>query len=105
MNLVQLDNVDGVAVVTLNDPDHRNAVSLAMAGELAGAVRAAADAPDVHALVVTGAGRAFCAGGDRATLRDADEVGLRTVYQAFLEVRACPLPTWLRLTAPPSVPA
>jgi 2-(1,2-epoxy-1,2-dihydrophenyl)acetyl-CoA isomerase len=55
---------DGVATVTLNRPDRRNALSPAM---LTGLGRVLADldaAEDVGALVITGAGPAFCAGGD-----------------------------------------
>jgi enoyl-CoA hydratase/carnithine racemase len=55
---------DGVAVATLNRPEKLNAVDGAMHGELA---RIACDAdadPEVRVLVLSGAGRAFCAGGD-----------------------------------------
>jgi enoyl-CoA hydratase/carnithine racemase len=55
---------DGVATVTLHRPDRLNTFTLTMAAELA-AVAAAADADDaVRVVVVTGAGRAFCAGAD-----------------------------------------
>jgi enoyl-CoA hydratase/carnithine racemase len=55
---------DGVATVTLHRPERLNAFTLTMAGELA-TVAAAADADDaVRVVVVTGAGRAFCAGAD-----------------------------------------
>ncbi|MGY1914389.1 enoyl-CoA hydratase-related protein [Blastococcus sp. SYSU DS0973] len=55
---------DGVATVTLHRPDRLNAFTLTMADELA-RVAAAADADDdVRVVVVTGSGRAFCAGAD-----------------------------------------
>jgi enoyl-CoA hydratase len=55
---------NGVAVATLNRPDKRNAVDDTMHHEL-GQLPCDADAdPDVKVLVITGAGRAFCAGGD-----------------------------------------
>jgi enoyl-CoA hydratase/carnithine racemase len=55
---------DGVATVTLHRPDRLNTFTLTMAGELA-AVAAAADTDEaVRVVVVTGAGRAFCAGAD-----------------------------------------
>jgi enoyl-CoA hydratase/carnithine racemase len=61
---VRYDVADGVATLTLHRPDRLNAFTAEMAGELA-AVCAAADADDaVRVLVVTGAGRAFCAGAD-----------------------------------------
>jgi enoyl-CoA hydratase len=56
---------DGVATVTLNRPDQRNALSAQMLGELNDAFRTIKDDPDVRAAVLTGAGeRVFCAGAD-----------------------------------------
>ena len=55
---------DGVATLTLDRPDQLNAFSLTMAAELEAWFRAAADDDDIRAVVVTGAGRAFCAGMD-----------------------------------------
>jgi 2-(1,2-epoxy-1,2-dihydrophenyl)acetyl-CoA isomerase len=55
---------DGVAVITLNRPERRNAFSMPMIealGDLLGRVEAD---PDIGAVVLTGAGGAFCAGGD-----------------------------------------
>ncbi|MGY1640132.1 enoyl-CoA hydratase-related protein [Geodermatophilus sp. SYSU D00703] len=65
---------DGVATITLDRPDRMNAFTAVMATELAAAA-AAADADDaVRVVVVTGAGRAFCAGADlgggEGTFRD-----------------------------------
>jgi len=55
---------DGVAVVTLNRPEKLNAMTALMGAEMADAM-AEADADDgVRAVVLTGAGRAFCAGAD-----------------------------------------
>lgn len=55
---------DGVATLTLDRPDHLNAFDLTMAGELEQVFRKEAWDDDVRAVVVTGAGRAFCAGMD-----------------------------------------
>src|SRR5919198_2634508 len=54
----------GVATVTLNDPDKRNRLSAEMLAQLVEAIRRARDGDDVRALVLTGAGKAFCAGAD-----------------------------------------
>ncbi len=54
----------GVAVATLNRPEKLNAVDGVMHAELATLSRDAAADPEVRALLITGAGRAFCAGGD-----------------------------------------
>jgi enoyl-CoA hydratase/carnithine racemase len=55
---------DGVATLTLDRPDHLNAFDLTMARELERVFRTDARSDDVRAVVVTGAGRAFCAGMD-----------------------------------------
>lgn len=59
--------IDGaVAVVTLDRPDRLNAFTATMADELAAAFDRTDADPDVRCVVVTGAGRAFCAGADLA---------------------------------------
>ena len=54
----------GVVVATLNRPDKLNAVDGDLHHELSTLPRDADSDPDLRALVITGAGRAFCAGGD-----------------------------------------
>lgn len=58
------DLTDGVATITLNRPDRRNAMSEPMIERLGELLQESADDSRVRALVLTGAGRAFCAGGD-----------------------------------------
>ncbi len=55
---------DRILTLTLNRPDALNAFTLQMANELIHAFKRASDDDAVHAIVVTGAGRAFCAGMD-----------------------------------------
>ncbi|MDP6374972.1 MAG: enoyl-CoA hydratase-related protein [Pseudomonadales bacterium] len=55
---------DGVAVLTLNRPQARNAMGDGMTEGLAAALQYAENASQIRAIVVTGAGGAFCAGGD-----------------------------------------
>ena len=55
---------DGVMTITLNRPERRNAMSTPMMDGLVAAIADAEVASDVGALVLTGAGGAFCAGGD-----------------------------------------
>jgi 2-(1,2-epoxy-1,2-dihydrophenyl)acetyl-CoA isomerase len=62
INLTVAD--DGVAVLELNRPDRLNAFNRTMITEWREALAQIADDPRVRAVVLTGAGRAFCAGGD-----------------------------------------
>src|SRR5262249_26889403 len=55
---------DRVATLTLNRPDRLNALSDAMIDAAVAALRRCATDPDVGVVLVTGAGRGFCAGGD-----------------------------------------
>jgi enoyl-CoA hydratase len=64
-----------------------------MSTQLRDAVERADADPDVHAVVVTGAGKAFCAGADLTALGAATEDGLRQIYDGFLAVANCVLPT------------
>ncbi len=61
----------GVATLTLNRPDRLNALNVELGTALLDSLRRAAEDPTIRAVVLTGAGRAFCAGGDIAVLRDA----------------------------------
>ena len=61
---IAVEVTDGVMTITLNRPDRRNAMSTPMMSGLVAAIADAEGASDVGALVLTGAGGAFCAGGD-----------------------------------------
>ena len=61
---VRLEVADRIATITLDRPDALNALTVGMKGELLAAFRAVARDRAVRALVLTGAGRAFCAGQD-----------------------------------------
>src|SRR5262249_37048252 len=64
---------DRVATITLNRPDKLNAWTPVMAGELRAAMLEADANDEVRAIVLTGAGRGFCAGADMARLASAAE--------------------------------
>ncbi len=83
----------GVALLTVDAPATRNALTLDLSAQLAAAVTAAEQDPAVHVVVVTGTPPAFCAGADLTSLAEADEAGLRSIYDGFLAVARCPLPT------------
>lgn len=67
------EEADGVATVTLNRPDKLNAVTGQMLDELKDAVARAGASPDVRCLLLTGAGRGFCAGQDLSDRAVASE--------------------------------
>lgn len=93
--LFSVDN--RVALITVNDPDRRNALTSESSAQLRAAVERAEADPDVHAVVVTGAGKAFCAGADLSALgaagAGAAESGLQQLYDGFMAVGNCTLPT------------
>ncbi|MBM2832200.1 MAG: hypothetical protein HW414_1252 [Dehalococcoidia bacterium] len=64
MKNITLEKADGVAMLTLNRPAKLNAINEVMLGELNRVMKEVGDDKEVRVLVVTGAGRAFCAGGD-----------------------------------------
>lgn len=68
MSGVLVDDHGAVRVITLNRPDKRNAIDIPLRLELARVIHAADSDDAVRALVLTGAGPAFCSGGDIATM-------------------------------------
>jgi enoyl-CoA hydratase len=91
---------DHVALITVNDPERRNAVNAAMSAQLRASVQQAESDPDVHAVVVTGAGTAFCAGADLSALGTGAEQSLLELYDGFMAVGSCTLPTIAAVNGP-----
>ncbi len=105
--LVLVDRDGDVATLTFNDPDRRNAMSQAMGECFAREIAGLAREPGLRAVVLTGAGRAFSAGGDLGMIEEraregAAEPGLarrairdrmRSFYKLFLSVRDLPCPS------------
>ena len=74
--LVRRDDEAGVATLTLDSPDTGNALSVAMAGDLAARAREVANDPGVRCVLLTATGRFFCVGGDVKAIGAAgDTVG------------------------------
>jgi len=93
MTVVRTAVDDRVAIITLDDPDRRNALSLDMVEELEAALTAAESDDDVGAIVITGAAPAFCAGADLSHLGSSQRDGLLRIYEGFLRVARSPRPT------------
>lgn len=68
--LIEIEN--GVAQVTLNRPDHRNAIHRPMIEELRTIWPVLGSDPDVRSILLTGAGKAFCVGGDVKQMGDKE---------------------------------
>ena len=98
---IQLEMRGAVGLLTLNRPDRLNALNVQVANDFKAAVAAALD-QGARAIVLTGAGRAFCAGGD---LREMQEIAkkdgrveaffdepLRILNEAILLIRQTPVP-------------
>jgi 2-(1,2-epoxy-1,2-dihydrophenyl)acetyl-CoA isomerase len=69
---ITVDSEQGVTTITLNRPDVLNSFNMPMAAELQRALQAAGDDDTVRAVLLTGAGRAFCAGQDLAEAAPSD---------------------------------
>jgi 2-ketocyclohexanecarboxyl-CoA hydrolase len=93
MDDVVVERRGAVAWIRLNRPDRMNAYDSAMGEQLTRAVK---DASGAGVIVLTGTGRAFCAGGYLANLADPDPDELRAMFYASLElfeaIRTSPRP-------------
>jgi enoyl-CoA hydratase/carnithine racemase len=98
--LYEPDARTGVATITLNRPDRLNALTFDVYRELRDAFRALDTEPGVRAVIITGAGRAFCSGGDVediiGALFERDDAGLLAFTEltcdVILAIRQCRRP-------------
>lgn len=93
MSLVLLSIREGVATLTLNNPSERNVLSSQMVGDILDTMDEIEANEAVSALVVTGAGSAFCAGAKLDDLENASESSLGEIYEGFLRIARSPLPS------------
>jgi enoyl-CoA hydratase len=93
MSLVLLSITEGVATLTLNNPDERNTLTAPMVAEILAAMDTIEGDPSVGAIVVTGTAPAFCAGANLGNLATASGSSLGTIYEGFLRIARSPLPT------------
>jgi enoyl-CoA hydratase/carnithine racemase len=76
---IEIERHGGVAVIALNRPDVLNAMDDALRGELVDVIDWAAQDEKVRAIVLTGRGRSFCAGGDIAAMQERLKAPIGTV--------------------------
>ena len=82
---IRLERCRAVARIVLNRPERRNALTTALVEELRGAVARCRD-PDVRAVILTGAGHAFCAGADLSPEeRPGRESAARATYEKLVD--------------------
>src|SRR5580658_697921 len=89
---------DRVATLTLHRPEKLNAVNGQLLAEAAGVLRAWSRDPSIGAIVVTGAGRAFCAGGDVSMMAREDDAS--TLEQKIDGLRFMQEISWLLYSSP-----
>jgi enoyl-CoA hydratase/carnithine racemase len=90
VSVVQHAIADGIGRIMLNRPEHVNAITTELARQLEHALSELSTQPAVNVVVIKGAGKNFCAGGDVAeveSLRSAGPEPLRTLFDTFR--RAC----------------
>ncbi len=95
---LHVDRHDRVALLTLDEPERRNALTAPLVAEIVAAMDELDADPAVGAIVVTGAPPAFCSGADvqalAAMASGTDEPGdVRDIYAGFLRILDSPLPT------------
>lgn len=97
MSVIEVREEAGVALVTLNRPDANNALNRELTGAIIATFTALASSETIRAIVLTGAGRAFCAGVDLKALTDEPELlskglGLGPQSPIVVAVEQCPQP-------------
>ncbi|MDP6978412.1 MAG: enoyl-CoA hydratase/isomerase family protein [Myxococcota bacterium] len=95
---------DDVVTLTFNDPERRNAMTRPMGEAFTARIAALKGDTAMRALVITGGGSAFSAGGDLQMIRDVTQMAhdgkrqevtdfMRSFYSLFLSIREIPVPT------------
>ncbi|MBJ7504612.1 MAG: enoyl-CoA hydratase [Ilumatobacteraceae bacterium] len=93
MAMVLYEVSEGIATLTLNNPEERNSMTADMVAEIVTAMDAAESDPNVRVVIVTGTAPAFCAGANLGNLAEATRESLLGIYEGFLRVARSPLPT------------
>lgn len=99
-DLCTLERDAAIATITLNRPDARNALSIGLLDALNARLDELAQTDGVNAVILAGAGRAFCAGMDLKAVLDepgAPEQLLTKIANATIKLRALPMPTIARV--------
>ena len=101
-NLVELEVVENntIAILSLNRPDALNALNMPLTEDFGKAVRQVVQNPKIRAAIVTGKGKAFCAGGDLGAFKASKEPGTflydlaAAFHKSVLTIRGMNIP-WI----------
>ena len=99
MSLVLFEICDHVAILTLNNPQKRNMLTVEVCKKICAYVAQAENDDSVKALVITGNGSSFCAGGQLTDI-NPDEETLAGIYSGFLSIAQCQIPTVAAVNGP-----
>lgn len=88
MRTILVDRSDRIATITLNRPDKLNAFGGTMRDDLLAELESVASDPSLRAVIITGAGRGFCAGGDVAYMAELQRNDDREAFRALLDAGA-----------------
>ncbi|MBI4560682.1 MAG: enoyl-CoA hydratase/isomerase family protein, partial [Candidatus Rokubacteria bacterium] len=95
---------DGVAVLTMNRPERLNALSPQMLEAMVEALPRLGEDPGVGVVILTGAGRAFCAGGDVKAMAEGREFGEGTLEEKAQALRSrMEVSRWLHEMPKPTI--
>jgi len=96
---VKLKTTDGIALITLNRPKYYNSLIIELLDSMASMLSTLALDPEIAGVIITGEGKAFCAGGDLRWIKDYGENYaaafhklIAPFHQAILEIRHMPKP-------------
>ncbi len=102
-----VDQQDGIVTLTFNHPENLNAMTAAMGDEVTEVVRALNQDHSARVVILTGAGRAFSAGGAKGTLQSRTTGGgsgnsepPKAFYQRYLSLRQLEIPTIAAINGP-----
>jgi 2-(1,2-epoxy-1,2-dihydrophenyl)acetyl-CoA isomerase len=111
LETIQIEIDGDIGTLTLNRPDALNAMSPELIGELTTAAAWLADRAPIRALIITGAGRAFCSGGDvnwfkRGVSEESVDLpsevrrGAEALHNAIVDIRRIPYPVIAAINGP-----
>lgn len=105
---ILFEKADQIATITLNRPDSYNAMNNGLLSDLAKALEVCSDDDDTRAVILTGAGKAFCSGGDIAAFREEIETNpsdplrqlIKVLNVGILSIRTLPKPVIAAVNGP-----